>query len=79
MIFYIYLYLLDVKRVDDNMMIVAMHKSEGGKRDAVSNCIGTPDNPLYESKLTNIFYCKKSPVNCAENQKAKHDLKSFLA
>lgn len=61
------------------MMIVAMHKSEGGKRDDVTNCIGTPDNPLYESKLTNIFYCKKSPVNCAENQKAKHDIESFLA
>lgn len=69
----------DVKQLDNNMMIVAMHRSEGGKRDAVSNCIGTPDNPLYESKLTNVFYCKKKPVSCVENQKAKHAIKLFLA
>lgn len=68
----------DVKQLDNNMMIVAMHRSEGGKRDVVSNCIGTPDNPLYESKLTNLFYCKKKTVSCVENQKAKHDIKSFL-
>lgn len=69
----------DVKRLDDKMMIVAMHKSEGGKRDAVSSCIGTPEHPLYGSKLTNIFYCKKKPVSCDENKKAIHDIKSFLA
>lgn len=78
LIIYIYFNVLDVKQLDNNMMIVAMHRSEGGKRDVVSNCIGTPDNPLYESKLTNLFYCKKKTVSCVENQKAKHDIESFL-
>lgn len=72
--------LKDVKRLDDNMMIVAMRKSAIGKRyDDVKEFVGNPDHPLYESKLTNIIYCGEIPLNCSENKKAKHDIKSFLA
>lgn len=62
------------------MMIVAMRKSAIGKRyDDVKEFVGNPDHPLYESKLTNIIYCGEIPLNCSENKKAKHDIKSFLA
>lgn len=54
MISYIYFNVLDVKLLDDNMMIVIMCKLEIGKEvDDDENFVGF----LYELKLIKIVYC----------------------
>lgn len=59
-------------------MIIAMHYSEGGKHDTVSDFIGTPDDPLYSLKLTNMFYSGNCITRCQENENAKKDIEKFL-
>lgn len=60
-------------------MIVAMQCSEGGKPDTVSDFIGTPEDPLYSLKLTNIFYSGNCISRCQENENAKRDIEKFLS
>lgn len=59
-------------------MIVAMHSSEGENPIAVSNFIGSPDDPLYSLKLSNTFYNKTYTPKCDENDEAKRIIASFL-
>lgn len=66
------------ERLGNNTMIVAMHCSEGENPIAVSNFIGSPDDPLYSLKLSNTFYNKTYTPKCDENDEAKRIIVSFL-
>lgn len=59
-------------------MIVAMHSTEGEKPIAVSNFIGSPDDPLYSLKLSNTFYNGTYTPKCDENDEATRIVVSFL-
>lgn len=66
------------ERLGNNTMTVVMHNSEGEIRTAVSNFIGSPDDPLYSLKLSNIFYNGKCTSRCLENEEAKRIIVSFF-
>lgn len=59
-------------------MVVAMHNSEGEKRNTVSNFIGSPDDPLHSLQLSNMFYNGKYTPRCSENEEAKRIIVSFF-
>lgn len=60
-------------------MVFAMHNSEGGKQDSVSDFIGTLGHPLNYLPLRNMFYSGNYITRCQENDYAKNGIKSFLA
>lgn len=60
------------------MWVVAMHRSESGKQDSVSNNIEPLQHGEKRSHLINIFYCGNITFECAANETAKHELEKFL-
>lgn len=60
------------------MWVVAMHRSESGKQDNVSNNIEPLHHGEERSHLINIFYCGNITFECAANETAKHELEKFL-
>lgn len=69
---------LEGKRLEENILVVAMHSSVGRRQKPLPDIIGTPDDPLYSLQLTNVFYSGKTTLSCPENEKAKHIIADFL-
>lgn len=69
---------LSGEKLGNKTMIVAMHSTEGEKPIAVSNFIGSPDDPLYSLKLSNTFYNGTYTPKCDENDEATRIVVSFL-
>lgn len=65
--------------MQNNTMVVAMHRSEGGRKEDVSDFFETLEDSLDSLRLTNIFYFGNFTIGCPENEKAKIDIESFLA
>lgn len=59
-------------------MVVAMHRSETGQNETVSNFIETPDESLNKLKLANLCYCGNTTHNTRENRKETTDIELFL-
>lgn len=59
-------------------MVVAMHRSETGENETVSNFIETPDESLNKLKLANLFYCGNTTHKISANFKETADIELFL-
>lgn len=59
-------------------MVVAMHRSETGQNETVSNFIETPDESLNKLKLANLFYCGNTIHHIPANIKETIDIELFL-
>lgn len=67
-----------VDRLRENTMVVAMHISEGGQHNEVSDVIGTAEDPLHALQMRNVYYSGNFATECSENDRAKQDIQSFL-
>lgn len=59
-------------------MVVAMHRSETGENETVSNFIETPDESLNKLKLANLFYIGNTTHKTSANRKETTDIELFL-
>lgn len=69
---------LEGEALVNNTMVVAMHRSETGQHETVSNFIETPDESLNKLKLANLFYCGNTTLNIPANRKETTDIELFL-
>lgn len=67
---------IEGETLGNDIRVVAMHRSESGKLDSLSNVIETRRNNRLH--LINIFYCGNITFECDANETAKREMEKFL-
>ena len=66
------------RRLEKNILFVAMHRSDSKKCYTVYQFIGTPEHKLHPFSLVNIFYSEKFVFDENNRQQAREKIEHFL-
>lgn len=66
------------RRLEKNLLFVAMHRSDSMKCYTVYQFIGTPEHKLHPFSLVNIFYSEKFVFDENNRQQAREKIEHFL-